>query len=163
MLTPGARLLDASARAWLEKNFGLAVALSLVLLAVCFLLVWRNACRRNCGLDSLLLMACVLVGLTVPSINHDYTLPMLTSPFALMVSERYTRSFSGKPLVIVLLILSSFLYAITLVPSLHKPLFLQNNFPLLVLLLIITTILSFLRKEDDDTARVRLKSAKNSL
>ena len=128
---------------------GLMTGVFLLLFAVCFLLVWWNAYRRNTpGVDPLLLMACVLGGLIIPSVNHDYTLPLLTAPFALMVSVEYSRKSPRRLPVILLLILSAFVYATTLVPFLRKPIYLQNNFPLLILLLIITTLLSFLRDKE---------------
>jgi hypothetical protein len=162
LLTPGARLLDANAYAWLAGNMGLMTNLFLALFAICFFLVWRNAYRRNCGVDSLLLMVCVLGGLMIPSVNHDYTLPLLTAPFALVVSEEYTQAVPRKLLVIPLLVLSSFVYAITLVPFLRKPPYLQNSFPLLILLLVITTILSLLRDPKSTEAITTAQTVESS-
>ena len=57
------------------------INLFLAYFILCFIIVLVNAYRRNIrGINSLLVMACVLGGLLIPSINHDYTLPLLTAP-----------------------------------------------------------------------------------
>jgi len=141
-----AHLLNASSITWLKGTVGLVTNLILAYFVVCFLVVWMNTYRRNIrGIDCLLMMICVLGALTIPAINHDYTLPLLTAPFALTVSERFTQNLRGRIAVIPLLVVASFTYATTLLPFIRKPLFLQNSFPLLIILLTITTLLSFLR------------------
>ncbi|HMB21861.1 MAG: glycosyltransferase family 87 protein [Chloroflexota bacterium] len=149
MLTiPESHLLDANALAWLQERIGLFTFLFLAYFAICFVLVWVNSYRRNLrGIDSLLLMACTLGVLTVPPINHDYTLPLLATPFALMVAEPFTRNVPARIAVILLLVAAAFAYAATLVPYIRKPLYLQNSFPLLIVLLTATTLLSFLREK----------------
>lgn len=133
-----------------NENAALLSNLLLAYFAVCFLIVLANAFRRNTpGIDPFLMMACVLGGLIIPSINHDYTLPLLTAPFALSVSERYTRKVNGRIIVILLLVISSFTYTTTLLPFIHKPVILKNSFPLLIILLTTTTLLSLLREKEN--------------
>ncbi|HLO27970.1 MAG TPA: glycosyltransferase family 87 protein [Anaerolineales bacterium] len=148
--SPRYQLLDLNLLSWLQKNISLVTYLFLAYFVICFLLVWLNAYRRNThGLDSFLWMTCVLGGLIIPAVNHDYTLPLLTAPFALIVSERFTQNVPGRMLVILLLLVASFSYTTTLVPFIHKPRHLQDTFPLLIILLTITTLLSFLRDKEE--------------
>jgi len=150
LLTSKDRFGDANLFAWVESNINLVMNVLVLYFVICLLLVWLNAYRRNTrGIDSLLLMTCVLGALILPSINHDYTLPLLTAPFALIMAEQFTQNVRGRMLVIFLRVAASCTYAITLVPFIHKPVYLQNTFPLLVILLTITTLLSFLRDEED--------------
>lgn len=136
--------------AWVNENATLLSNFLLVYFAVCFLIILANNFRRNTpGIDPLLIMACVLGGLIIPSINQDYTLPLLAAPFALLASERYTRKVNGRIVVILLLIISSFAYTTTLLPFIHKPEYLKNSFPLLIILLTTTTLLSFLREKEN--------------
>jgi len=149
ILTPKAGLLGESSMVWVGKNINLLGSLFILYFAIAFIIVLGNAYRRNVrDIDPLLLMVCMIGGLIIPSINHDYTLPLLTAPFALIASEQYIRDIPQKRLaVIVLLISSSSAYALTLLPFIHKPLLLKNSFPLLIILLTVTTFLSFLREK----------------
>ena len=151
LLLPKTGLLGEGSQVWLGKNINLLGNLFLLYFAISFLIVWVNAYRRNIrGIDSSLMMVCLIGGLLIPSINHDYTLPLLTAPFALIASEQYIRDVLPKRMmIIVLLIISSFTYALTLLPFLRKPLYLKSNFPLLIILLTATTLFSFLRKKED--------------
>ncbi len=152
LLDPKTRLLDANSMARLDENIHLITNLFLAYFAVCFLVVWMNTHRRNKpGIDPFLMMTCVLGGLLIPAINHDYTLPLLTTPFALTMSEQFTRNGPRRILVILLLVASSFTYTATLVSYIRKPLYLQNSFPLLIILLTTTTLLSFLRDKEEIT------------
>jgi hypothetical protein len=149
LLTPKAQLLNTSGIGWLGRNIQILTYLFMAYFLLCFLLVWLSAYRRNThDIDSLLIMVCILGGLLIPSINHDYTLPLLAAPFALMVSEPFTLSFPKRIPAILLLLVSSFTYAITLIPFVRKPLYLKNDFPLLIILLTATALLSFLRDQE---------------
>jgi len=151
LTAPKTRLLDANSLAWLSRNINLLTYLFLAYFIICFIIIWVNTCRHNIrGIDSFLVMACVIGGLIIPSINQDYTLPLLTAPFALMASEQYSSDVPYKRvMIIILLIISSFTYTLTLLPYLHKPQYLKNNFPLLIILLTTTMLFSFLRKKED--------------
>jgi len=130
---------------WVRTHDNFLKNLFLAYFLVCFFTIWINSYRRNkCGIDSTLLMACVMGGLLIPTVNHDYTLPLLAAPFILVVSEKYSTDIKKRLAAIVLLVISSFVYFITLLPFIYKPEYLQNSFPLLIILLTASTLLSFL-------------------
>lgn len=158
LLEPESKFLAERSVIWLSSNIFWVSNLFLVYFVICFLIVWLSSYRHNTHrVDSFLLMACVLGGLLIPSINHDYTLPLLTAPFALMVSEQYSSSAAKNIVSGLLLTIASFAYAVTLVPFIHKPPFLLNSFPLLMILLTTTTLLSLLRDKDNVTFPVTEK------
>lgn len=146
LLKPNTRILDDSSIDWLSRNIVWVISLFLVYFVICFLSVWLTSYRQGARrVDSFLLMACALGCLLLPSINHDYTLPILTAPFALLVSEQYSSQAIKRILSGLLLSISAFAYTVTLIPFNHKLLIFRNSFPLLMVLLTTTTLLSLLR------------------
>jgi FtsH-binding integral membrane protein len=83
----------------------------------------------------------------LPSISHDYNLPLLATPFALLLSAQNIRDGRWmKILSIGLIAAASFAYAVTLFPSNARPPALENSFPSLFILLTVVTVLSFMQK-----------------
>lgn len=101
------------------------------------------------GPDSFLWVACSLGALLIPSVSHDYTLTVLTIPAALFLSKAVISLSAGaltkrsSLLSNGMLFIFSLAYSMTLFPGTHKPIFLKNNLPALILMLLIVTILSF--------------------
>jgi hypothetical protein len=149
LLKPDSKILDAPSVDWLSRNIAWVIGLFLMYFVICLLSVWLTSYRHNVRrIDSFLLMLCILGCLLLPSINHDYTLPILTAPFALLVAEQYSSQTAKRILSGLLLAISAFAYTVTLIPFNHKLLILRNSFPLLLILLTTTTLLSLLREKD---------------
>lgn len=137
-------LLKGESARWVAQNSGLVSGLLYFYFFICFAAVLVGAWLRNeSGFNPDLLMVCVIGSLTLPSVNHDYTLPLLTAPFALVVASWYARINSPrKPLTIFLTLLASFAYAAILFPHIFKPLFLGNSLPMIFIILTATTLQS---------------------
>ena len=115
---------------------------------VCFFIVLGKAYLQNeKGIHVNLLMACLIGGLMLPAISHDYNLPLLATPFVLVMSAQNVReAWWAKILSIVLITSASFAYSATLFPSNARPVDLENSFPFLFVILTAVTALSFMRK-----------------
>jgi len=140
----GAKLLGANTSSWVKDNGGMLEIVFLLIFLICFLTTLVNAYLKNAsGVNANLLLVCVIGGMTVPAISHDYMLPMLAAPFALFVSDLHAREYPwGKWLTILLIVFLSFVYALTLFPIEYKPAYLQNEFPMLFIILIAATLLN---------------------
>jgi hypothetical protein len=148
----GMGISDQDAQAWIGSNESLLESLLMAYFIILFIVTLINSYRKNIrGVDTTLLMSCMIGGLIIPPINHDYTLPLLTAPFALMAADEFTeKNLLQKTGIGFLLAAGSFVYSITLFPFLWKPDYLQNNFPLLMALLTAGALLSFFRTKDEN-------------
>jgi len=122
----------------------------LLVVASCIVLILIRTFRMGSrGPDSFLWVACSLGALLIPSVSHDYTLTVLTIPAALFLSKAVISLSAGaltkrsSLLSNGMLFIFSLAYSMTLFPGTHKPIFLKNNLPALILMLLIVTILSF--------------------
>ena len=115
---------------------------------VCLLAVLINAyLKRASGVNTDLLLICVIGGLVLPSVNHDYSLPLLTAPFAMSISNWHTRDYRWAAIITILLtIIASFTYALTLFPFIYRPVYFQNSFPMLFIILTMVTLLNLAHK-----------------
>ena len=89
------------------------------------------------GFDPYLLVVCTIASMLIPSISHDYKLPILAAPFGIALSAvrppatTRERIISGLSLVAI-----SVSYCSMLFSYVNKPMCLRNNFlPLMVVLL----------------------------
>ena len=124
----------------------------MIIVALCFIaIVWQVIRQNKKGIDPYLLAASLLVALTIPSVSHDYTLPILASPMAFLFYRECiaeARGFSSNLqnlLYRALLFLLSFFYFSTLFSFTNKPALLKNNCPALIIMLIVITGLSILK------------------
>jgi hypothetical protein len=115
---------------------------------VCFFVVLGRAYLQNeKGINANLLMVCLIGGLMIPAISHDYNLPLLATPFVLVMSAQNVREAAwAKVLSIVLIIAASFAYSATLFPSNARPAALENSFPFLFVILTVVVVLGFMQK-----------------
>lgn len=115
---------------------------------ICFLLVLGKACLQNeKGINVNLLMTCLIGGLMIPAISHDYNLPLLATPFVLVISAQNVRDVIWVKLLSILLITgAAFAYSATLFPSNARPVYLENSFPFLLVILTTVVLLSFIQK-----------------
>jgi hypothetical protein len=139
----GVNFFNGDVLNWFKNKSSLISAVLVILCLICFLTVLINAYIKNIsGINVDLLLVCVIIGIVVPSVSHDYSLPLLMAPFAMFISGMDTREFPWtKIFTVCLIILLSFIYSLTLFPTIYKPIYLQNSFPILFAILIIVTVL----------------------
>ncbi|GAB4543562.1 MAG: hypothetical protein Fur002_15860 [Anaerolineales bacterium] len=145
----GLGMFEGAALNWIQVNrAALFNGLSGYVVAG-FALILVLVIRRNQrGTNPNLLLAAVIVSLTLPSVNHDYTLPLLTVPFTLAFIRWGTREYRwGKFTSITLLVVSALTYSVTLFPLNHKPLWLNSSLPALLILLAIAALFSLVEKD----------------
>lgn len=118
----------------------------LIICGLCLLSVIIHAYLRKVnGLNPYLLGICALEALIVPSASVDYKLPLIIGPVALIfcglpvVQDKYKKIAS-----VIVIILASAAYWMTLYPFTIKPYLIARNFLALFVLLISTTLLYFL-------------------
>lgn len=150
----GINLLSKNAITWVQSNAGFISASLYFIFLVCFLAALIKAYVKNtAGININLLFVCVIGSLIVPSINHDYSLPLLMAPFAMFLPDLNTQKYPwAKLITILLIVIVSFTYSLTLFPIEFKPVYLQNSFPLLFVILIIVTVLSIAQREQSTQA-----------
>jgi hypothetical protein len=126
----------------------LRIGLTLYFL-LCFVVTLFLAWKRNTrGVDFGLLMVSLIGGLILPTISHDYNLPLLAMPFMLWTSGlRLPEKPWTRLLAILLLLLASFAFAVTLFPSNARPVMLENSLPALMVILTSVTVMGFIQKE----------------
>ena len=118
----------------------------LLCFAVTLFLVWKRNAR---GLDASLLMVSLIGGLVLPTISHDYNLPLLAMPFMLWTSDlRLPEKPWTRLLAVVLLLSASFAFAVTLFPSNARPAALENSLPALMVILTAVTVMGFFNTKD---------------
>lgn len=135
---------------WIQAHAALIQTSLYIYVLICFLAILIGSYLRNQrGVNFSLLMVCLLIGITFPSISHDYNLPMLATPFVLLMSAQCLRDNRWvKAVSIALIGAASFAYSVTLFPSNARPAFLENSFPALFILLTAVTLLSFMQKDN---------------
>lgn len=108
-------------------------------------MIIRKAYKENRpGLNPVLLLACTIGALVIPSVSHDYTLSFLVAPVVTLFLEIGKCTMDKRPFVrlvkCVMVVFFSTTYASTLFSYANKPdsvgLLYQNNFPVLITLLI---------------------------
>ncbi len=130
-----------SAPGWLERF------LYLYFFVCFFIILGKSYFQNEKGINANLLMACLIGGLMLPAISHDYNLPLLAAPFVLVMSAQDVRdALWAKILSIVLITSASFAYSATLFPSNARPAVLENSFPFLFVILTAVVLLGFLQK-----------------
>jgi len=106
--------------------------------------------RNQLGFNPDLFLVCTVGAMILPSVSVDYKLPLLAAPLILSMSQRTLQSQGIlRGLVIVLIIVLSVAYSITLFPYIYRPAALANSFPLLFIILVSVTLLFFLDGDSD--------------
>jgi hypothetical protein len=118
---------------------------------ICILIIIFQAYRQNeQGVNPLLLLACTIGALVIPSVSHDYKLSILAAPVALLFSSgRFFGNVNSSRIrltLIGLLLIFSASYSSTLYSFTNKPFILSNNLPALIIMLLVVTILSIVTK-----------------
>lgn len=149
--TSGMGLFNGSALNWIKGHVGFIQIMLYIYFFICFMSVLINAYRKNRGgINPDLLLVCVIGGIVLPSISQDYTLPLLTVPFAISLSDWHRRNYAWpKIITITLMIAATFAYSLTLLPHNFKPIYFKNSFPMLLVILTITTLQNLAQKKQD--------------
>jgi hypothetical protein len=112
----------------------------------CLAVVVAMAYRANRkGVDVHLLLVSALCAILVPGISHDYTLPVLTGPFAALLltyEPLIDRAGTRRWHLLAPIIMCSAAYACLLFSPYYRPAFIAHNMPLLMAMVVGVTWLS---------------------
>jgi hypothetical protein len=135
---------------WLEANDWVLQFLTAAFFVFCFMIILRQAYKRNVkGVDPYVLMACLVGALIIPPISFDYKLCILPASVALSIPAILAFEDSRyRSLTTLLVFILSVAYSSTLYSYRVKPLMIRNDLPVLLVILAIYTILSCVRAEN---------------
>jgi len=140
-------ILPSPALLWASNNSALIekilVAYYLICLLIVLIRVYKN---REREMNSNLLLICTIGCMLLPSASIDYKLPIIAFPLAIVLSCKsihfHVHGFK-RILAILLVIIASFSYSVTLFPFIYKPHILATNTLMLLFILTAITALSF--------------------
>lgn len=124
-----------------------------VLLCI-FLVVLQAYWKNPSGINVQLFLVCALGSSLIPSVSHDYKLPILAAPTAALLLDMFSRHEKAETTmkrlqILVLILVISIMFSVTLFSYTNKPdIFLGSNFPPLIIMLLVTTYDSILRSEN---------------
>lgn len=142
--------LRGAAAEWAAQRASLISTALYLYFFICFGVILADAwVRRRSGFNPDLFLVCLLGGLLLPNVNHDYTLAMLPAPVAMSFAAwGAAESSKSKIANRLLLLAASFAYTALLIPHTFKPVYLKNSMPLLFLLLTALALQTLNRKND---------------
>jgi len=126
-----------------------------LILAMCFLFILARVYQRNSRrYIKYLIASCGLSTMLIPSVSHDYKLPILCMIFAMFVGETRPILVNGFKGIFTVLFLFAFsmINAWSLFPYTFKPVILRNNAPFLLFayIVLILIMLSEETQRSDD-------------
>jgi hypothetical protein len=132
---------------WIRPYSSLIQLFFLIIFCLFLLaIIYKTYKGRENGLNPYLLLACTIGALIIPSTSHDYKLSILAGPIAIVLLDIKTNADSRKKIIsIPLIFLTSLAYSSIQFSQEYKPIFLQNNFPALMVVLFLVTYLYYLR------------------
>ncbi len=132
---------------WIRPYSSLIRLFFLIIFCLFFIaIIYKTYKRRENGLNPYLLLACTIGALIIPSTSNDYKLSILTGPIAIVLLDIKTNADSRKNIIsIPFIFLTSLAYSSIQFSQEYKPIFLQNNFPALMVVLFLVTYLYYLR------------------
>jgi hypothetical protein len=144
----GYGLFSGNSLKWIADNSGAIQSFLYIYFFVCLSIALVKAYRQNTGgFDASLFLVCLLGGMMIPAISHNYKLVMMSAPFALAMSVQNVRdALWANVLSIVLVTTASFAYSATLFPPNARPAALENSFPFLFVMLTAVVLLGFMQK-----------------
>jgi hypothetical protein len=148
-MTLASNIASSHGWTWVNQYSGLVQFVLLALITLCIFLIILQSYRQNQKeINPLLLLACTIGALVIPSHSYDYTLSYLAAPVAVLFSNtRFLERANSPHLRIiskVLLFIFSAAYSSTLFSYTNKFSILQNNFPALFTMLLVITFLSLM-------------------
>lgn len=151
-------LVDVSSeigRVWVREYSPFIQLLLLIVVLSCIFMVVLQAYLKNPkNINAQLLLACALGASLIPSVSHDYKLPILAAPTAAFLLDMFSRLGKAENTLsrlhlLALILIISIAYSATLFSYTNKPgPFLGSNFPPLIIMLFVTTYYSMLPGED---------------
>lgn len=136
--------LSAKGFKWLSTNSEFFISFILIFIIAFILLSLYNSYKNKIsGFNSNLLLVCTIGALLIPSVSHDYKLPILIAPLIIYLNSKecpfLQRKTSNSKNFFVLLFtfIFSVAHSSTLFSFTNKPIGLQNNFPALLMLFIL--------------------------
>jgi hypothetical protein len=131
---------------WISRNSSLIELSVMVFFLLCLFTVVFKAYRNDeHTINYDLLLICAIGALMIPSVSIDYKLPLLALPLMLALGGRSMQGTGVKrALSVVLIVILSASYSVTLFPFIYKPTPLANNFPVLLIMLVAATLLNLL-------------------
>jgi hypothetical protein len=162
----GFGLLQPATVSWLKGNSSLIEALFSAFYFLCLLAVLVKAYKsKEHGINLDLLLICTIGAMILPAVSIDYKLPLLAAPIAMALSHRPMQFMRLKKiLAILLVIILSFAYSMTLFPYIYRPAYLANSLPMLLIILTAITLLNFLdSRTDTKTAQSEKQPAESSI
>jgi hypothetical protein len=139
---------------WLENGAGVIEALLLGLVVLLMGLGIYKAFRQNRGgIDPYLLFLCTAAALVIPPISHDYKLPLLTGPAAILVMSLHIPKPCSRWRSVFLMgavILFSLAYFSTQYSYSMKSPHLANNFPAVLGMMGVAATLAFINPIQDE-------------
>ena len=135
------------ATGWLENGRG---AIEALLMGLVFLLlglgIYKTFRRNKKGIDPYLLFLCTAAALVIPPISHDYKLPVLAGPVALLLMSirMPMNGMMWRPALLAgATLLFSLAYYSTQYSYLMKSPLIANNFLAVFLMMILATLFIF--------------------
>jgi len=126
-----------------------------VLMAVillCLLIILAKSQRLNLPvLNPYIFLACTISALIIPAVSNDYKLPLLAGPMAFFMQQTFSHigGIGRTILFLGIKFTAATAYALTLFSYTNKPLFLQNNLPVLLWILLAATAMIILKKTSE--------------
>jgi hypothetical protein len=156
LFNPENNLFSGSALQWVTDHAATIETVLAIYFLICFAIVLINIYLKNAqGFHADLLMVCVIGGITLPSVSHDYSLPLLMAPFAMVLADWYKPgNVRWKPLTILVTIIVSLAYSITLFPIAYRPVVLQNSLPMIFVILTGVVLMSMVRGNQPDRSEI---------
>ena len=145
----GLGIFSEDAMSWIRSNYTGITLFLIIFYLLCLIVVVVNSYinnERSINVD--LLLICIIGGLILPTISHDYTLPILTIPFALSIANWFERTYPfPRILLIIITVVTAFAYSTILFPFQYKPEIFQNNLPVFYIILIAVTTINLLHNK----------------
>jgi hypothetical protein len=145
----GLGVFQGDALTWIQGHVSFIEFLLYFYFTACLLVVLAVAWLRNERGINLDLVAVLVIGKMLLTQSHDYTIPMLAFPLAILLGEWSKREYGWIKLVTILvIIIISFSFALTLPPYTVRYSYIKNSMPMLyVILTAITVLYAFQRKK----------------
>ncbi|MBI5964602.1 MAG: DUF2029 domain-containing protein [Chloroflexi bacterium] len=121
----------------LKENSSLIRFILILYYLICLAIIVGRAYKNNeNGINPDLFVACTIGAMIIPSLSIDYKLPLLPPVMALALSYDPQNDHRIRQIIkAILLIVVSLAYSYTLFSFMHRPTFLANCFPLLMVIL----------------------------
>ncbi len=140
----------------LAQHTALIEGLFLALFVLCLVaVIIADYRRKRRGWNPHLLLIASIGMLIIPSASVDYKLPLLIAPLAILLSDLESAKMMVRKIISVILVLiASTAYWLTLYPFTVKPFLLSRNFPALFILLLSVTALYFITANSTNNSEI---------